>query len=176
MLRRAHLIDYRKHNTLCHSGALWQRTIGHASQTFPNTGSSESPHALVSGQISSTDYLLKTTSELLKCFVTKELMRWQGITSLYGERLRQSPLFASDSTLGKKTGSKAEGRKADDIARPGEARWEDLHKRVVEHVHIREYIMLRILIVLEHSCDRRVLLATDNVPLVGAPRLDSTAH
>jgi len=71
--------------------------------------------------------------ELLKCFITKELMRWPGITALYSEKLRQSPIFAPDSTWGKKTGSKAEGLKPEELAHPGEARWEQLHKRVVEH-------------------------------------------
>jgi 26S proteasome regulatory subunit N5 len=36
--------------------------------------------------------------------------------------------------LGKKTGSKAEGKKAEELDNPGEQRWEELHKRVVEHV------------------------------------------
>ncbi|WWC62599.1 uncharacterized protein I303_105196 [Kwoniella dejecticola CBS 10117] len=48
--------------------------------------------------------------ELVKCFVTKELMRWSGIEQLYGPTLRQSPIFAS-----------------------GQVRWEELHKRVTEH-------------------------------------------
>lgn len=76
----------------------------------------------------------KLRSDLLKCFVTKELMRWPGIESLYGPTLRQSPTFATDSLLGKKTGIKAEGKTAEEIERPGESRWEQLHKRVVEHV------------------------------------------
>lgn len=63
-------------------------------------------------------------------------MRWPGIESLYGPSLRQSPIFASDSTLGKKTGVRAEGKKAEEIERPGELRWETLHKRVVEHVRL----------------------------------------
>jgi 26S proteasome regulatory subunit N5 len=36
--------------------------------------------------------------------------------------------------LGKKTGSKAEGKKAEELENPGDARWEELHKRVIEHV------------------------------------------
>lgn len=68
--------------------------------------------------------------ELLKCFVTKELMRWPSIGQLYGPALRQSPVFAPDSTLGLKTGPTSE-TKTDD--KPGESRWEALHKRVVEH-------------------------------------------
>lgn len=70
----------------------------------------------------------------MKCFITKELMRWPGIESMYGPVLRESPIFAPSSTLGRKTGSKAEGKKAEDLDRPGETRWEELHKRVVEHV------------------------------------------
>lgn len=75
--------------------------------------------------------------ELLKCFVTKELMRWPSIGQLYGPALRQSPVFAPDSTLGIKTGPLADEAKAKnaDAAddKPGDARWEALHKRVVEH-------------------------------------------
>jgi 26S proteasome regulatory subunit N5 len=46
---------------------------------------------------------------LVKCFVTTELMRWPGIVSIYGEFLRKTPVFSS------------------------EKRWEDLHTRVIEH-------------------------------------------
>ncbi|KAF8203025.1 hypothetical protein BJ912DRAFT_942639 [Pholiota molesta] len=46
---------------------------------------------------------------LVKCFVTRELMRWPGIETLYGPHLRKTPVFSS------------------------EKRWEDLHNRVVEH-------------------------------------------
>jgi len=49
-------------------------------------------------------------SNLVKCFVTTELMRWPGIVSIYGEFLRKTPVFSS------------------------EKRWEDLHTRVIEHV------------------------------------------
>ncbi|KAJ3825644.1 hypothetical protein F5880DRAFT_1637017, partial [Lentinula raphanica] len=46
---------------------------------------------------------------LVKCFVTRELMRWPGIIELYGEFLRATPVFSI------------------------EKRWEDLHTRVIEH-------------------------------------------
>ncbi|KAF8898941.1 hypothetical protein BD779DRAFT_1637987 [Infundibulicybe gibba] len=46
---------------------------------------------------------------LVKCFTTRELMRWPGIQTLYGEFLRTTPIFQSDK------------------------RWEDLHTRVIEH-------------------------------------------
>lgn len=49
-------------------------------------------------------------SNLAKCFVTKELMRWPGIESLYGPHLRPTTIFSSDKI------------------------WEDLHTRVIEHV------------------------------------------
>nr|XP_019012784.1 26S proteasome regulatory subunit N5 [Kwoniella pini CBS 10737]OCF51565.1 26S proteasome regulatory subunit N5 [Kwoniella pini CBS 10737] len=58
--------------------------------------------------------------DLVKCFVTKELMRWSGIEQLYGPTLRQSPIFAS-------------GKKLEEIENPGQIRWEELHKRVTEH-------------------------------------------
>ncbi|CAK9784808.1 26S proteasome non-ATPase regulatory subunit 12 [Cutaneotrichosporon oleaginosum] len=71
---------------------------------------------------------------LLKCFVTKELMRWPGIEDLYGPELRKSPVFAPDTTLGVKTGPQAdEERKPDRTVSPGDARWDALHSRVVEH-------------------------------------------
>jgi len=65
-------------------------------------------------------------------------MRWPGIESLYGPTLRQTPVFASESTLGVKTSSRTEEIKPEDSTRPGDARWEDLHKRVVEHVSSAE--------------------------------------
>ncbi|KAF5385454.1 hypothetical protein D9757_005434 [Collybiopsis confluens] len=46
---------------------------------------------------------------LVKCFVTRELMRWPGIVELYGKFLRSTPVFSI------------------------EKRWEDLHTRVIEH-------------------------------------------
>ncbi|KIJ65013.1 hypothetical protein HYDPIDRAFT_89044 [Hydnomerulius pinastri MD-312] len=46
---------------------------------------------------------------LVKSFVTRELMRWPGIESLYGPFLRTTPVFS--------------------IAK----QWEDLHTRVIEH-------------------------------------------
>lgn len=46
---------------------------------------------------------------LIKCFVTHELMRWPGIESLYGGPLKTTPVFQQPE------------------------RWEDLHTRVIEH-------------------------------------------
>ncbi|KIY69133.1 hypothetical protein CYLTODRAFT_430568 [Cylindrobasidium torrendii FP15055 ss-10] len=46
---------------------------------------------------------------LVKCFVTRELMRWPGIAQLYGDVLKKTPVFSL------------------------EKRWEDLHMRVIEH-------------------------------------------
>ncbi|CBQ67980.1 probable RPN5-26S proteasome regulatory subunit [Sporisorium reilianum SRZ2] len=56
---------------------------------------------------------------LLKCFTTPELMRWPGIETLYGPLLRTSPTFAAPPTK--------------QSAKDGAHRWEQLHKRVVEH-------------------------------------------
>ena len=50
------------------------------------------------------------SSNLVKCFVTRELMRWPGIEAMYGTFLRKTPVFESNK------------------------RWEDLHTRVIEHV------------------------------------------
>ena len=57
--------------------------------------------------------------DLLKCFTTAELMRWSHIKEVYESELR--------------TGSSATGvfEQATD---EGKKRWEDLRKRVVEHV------------------------------------------
>ncbi|ODN77543.1 hypothetical protein L202_04715 [Cryptococcus amylolentus CBS 6039] len=72
--------------------------------------------------------------DLLKCFVTKELMRWKGIEDIYGTTLRQSPIFAPGSTLGKKIGVTEKAKKTtEEFENPGDKRWEELHKRVVEH-------------------------------------------
>ncbi|KAF8560192.1 hypothetical protein OG21DRAFT_1401706 [Imleria badia] len=46
---------------------------------------------------------------LVKSFVTRELMRWPGIESIYGPFLRTTPVFSNA------------------------AQWEDLHTRVIEH-------------------------------------------
>jgi len=48
---------------------------------------------------------------LMKCFTTRELMRWPGVEGIYGPTLRNTEVFGKDS--GK--------------------RWEDLHTRVIEH-------------------------------------------
>nr|QBH67401.1 putative RPN5-26S proteasome regulatory subunit [Ustilago esculenta]QBH67519.1 putative RPN5-26S proteasome regulatory subunit [Ustilago esculenta] len=64
---------------------------------------------------------------LLKCFTTPELMRWPGIETLYGPMLRQSATF---SPIASSTNTPTvEGVKVKD----GNHRWEELHKRVVEH-------------------------------------------
>ncbi|KAG8986813.1 hypothetical protein FRB94_002648 [Tulasnella sp. JGI-2019a] len=51
---------------------------------------------------------------LVKCFITHELVRWPSIEGIYGPTLRQTPVFLTGN---------AEGDK----------RWEDLHTRVIEH-------------------------------------------
>jgi len=52
---------------------------------------------------------LELHQNLVKCFVTKELMRWPGIQSIYGSFLRKTQVFKA------------------------EKQWEDLHIRVIEH-------------------------------------------
>ncbi|CDW99534.1 hypothetical protein [Sporisorium scitamineum] len=60
---------------------------------------------------------------LLKCFTTPELMRWPGIETLYGPLLKSSPTFSAPKTK--------------DSDKDGAHRWEQLHKRVVEHnIHV----------------------------------------
>ncbi|KAG8896815.1 hypothetical protein FRB99_008622 [Tulasnella sp. 403] len=51
---------------------------------------------------------------LVKCFITRELVRWPSIEGIYGPTLRSTPVFLV---------------KDED----GERRWEDLHTRVIEH-------------------------------------------
>lgn len=67
---------------------------------------------------------------LLKCFTTPELMRWPGIETLYGPMLRQSPTFSPNpATSSSSSQTEVDGRQVKD----GNHRWEELHKRVVEH-------------------------------------------
>ena len=52
-------------------------------------------------------------SELAKCFVTSELMRWAKMEEVYGPTLRQTAVFSKSSE--------------------GDKRWKELHNRVIEH-------------------------------------------
>jgi 26S proteasome regulatory subunit N5 len=56
---------------------------------------------------------LELQYNLVKCFITRELMRWPGIENIYGPTLRKTAVFI----------------KGDE----GDKRWEDLHTRVIEH-------------------------------------------
>ncbi|KDQ17766.1 hypothetical protein BOTBODRAFT_53290 [Botryobasidium botryosum FD-172 SS1] len=58
---------------------------------------------------------LELHNNLVKCFTTRELMRWPGIESIYGPTLRATAVY----------GSGGDGA--------GDKRWEDLHTRVIEH-------------------------------------------
>ncbi|CAG8526886.1 12562_t:CDS:10 [Ambispora gerdemannii] len=53
--------------------------------------------------------------ELVKCFITPELMRWPRIQELYGVALIQTPVFSQSDEAGKK-------------------RWQELHKRNIRVV------------------------------------------
>ena len=53
--------------------------------------------------------------ELLKSFITVELVRWTKIEESYGTTLKSLSVFDQSTEAGKK-------------------RYEDLHKRVIEHV------------------------------------------
>lgn len=63
-------------------------------------------------------------------------MRWSGIEGIYGPTLRQSPVFALGSTLGKKIGTTEKSHKdvEKNFDNPGDARWDQLHMRIIEHV------------------------------------------
>lgn len=52
-------------------------------------------------------------SELIKCFVTNELMRWPKIEEIYGSTLKETSIFSSDEA--------------------GQKQWNELHNRVIEH-------------------------------------------
>lgn len=56
----------------------------------------------------------KLSSELAKCFVSIELMRWPRIEETYGHALHQTEVFNPSTDEGKK-------------------RWKVLHDRVIEH-------------------------------------------
>ncbi|MBW0509753.1 hypothetical protein O181_049468 [Austropuccinia psidii MF-1] len=73
---------------------------------------------------------IEAVYDLVKCFTTPELMRWPGIQELYGPVLRKSKVFGPKGSNG------LEGDIADDDddeVDPGQMRWQELHKRVVEH-------------------------------------------
>lgn len=59
--------------------------------------------------------------DLLKCFTTSELMRWSQIKELYESELRAGASATGVFDMGTDEGNK---------------RWEDLRKRVVEHVSL----------------------------------------
>jgi len=91
-------------------------------------------------------------------------MRWPGIETLYGPTLRQTPAFSSSSELGKKTGASAEGKDQDELESPGNARWEQLHKRVIEHVSSLVLCSTSCAHIIEPPRDRLILLANLDVP------------
>ncbi|CAH7683721.1 PCI domain-containing protein [Phakopsora pachyrhizi] len=73
---------------------------------------------------------IEAVHDLVKCFTTSELMRWPGIQELYGPALRKSKVFGPRGSIG------LEGdieEYVDPEVDSGEQRWQELHKRVVEH-------------------------------------------
>ena len=71
--------------------------------------------------------------DLLKCFTTAELMRWSYIKEVYEAELRTGP-----SATGVFEEHTDEGKK----------RWEDLQKRVVEHVSLIVFFHLKVFLLL----------------------------
>jgi 26S proteasome regulatory subunit N5 len=59
-------------------------------------------------------FTLDCYSELAKCFVTNELMRWPKIEEIYGSALQETSVFSTADEAGRK-------------------RWSELHNRVIEH-------------------------------------------
>jgi 26S proteasome regulatory subunit N5 len=58
--------------------------------------------------------------DLVKSFTVKELMRWSSMGALYGDTMRASSVFSPPTSSSPST--------------KGDDRWEELHKRVIEHV------------------------------------------
>jgi 26S proteasome regulatory subunit N5 len=75
------------------------------------------------------NWIERGKSNLAKCFTTPELMRWPGIEQLYGPTLRQTRVFGPPGTPGVEGDIEEEGAASE----AGNKRWEELHKRVVEH-------------------------------------------
>ena len=97
-------------------------------------------------------------------------MRWPGLETLYGPTLRQSPVFSEHSTLGAKTEAKADEKKTE-VEKPGNLRWEELHKRVIEHVNLQSPLPRGFLLTqnfvtgfLEYPSHCRLLLSYLDVP------------
>ena len=95
------------------------------SHIFLLASPSATPRVFVVRSFRPADVVLR--SNLIKCFTTPELMRWPGIESLYGDSLRKTKAFGSGSVMG------IDGD-VEEVISKGEARWDDLHNRVVEHV------------------------------------------
>jgi hypothetical protein len=121
---------FRLWNTLCITSSSHHTIMSNLTcfitslriQLWPNFNfTSEQFRSMTSHR--NTDFDL-SCSNLVKCFVTTELMRWPGIESIYGAFLRKTPVFKA------------------------EQRWEDLHTRVVEHVR-----RIRALIIFELQTD-----------------------
>ena len=64
-------------------------------------------------------HLFFLSRDLLKCFTTAELMRWSHVKEVYESDLKKEPTATGVFEPGSDAGDK---------------RWEDLRKRVVEHV------------------------------------------
>ncbi|KAA1110616.1 hypothetical protein PGT21_027739 [Puccinia graminis f. sp. tritici] len=74
---------------------------------------------------------IEAVYDLVKCFTTPELMRWPGIQELYGPILRKSKVFGPPGIAGLE--GDLEDEEVDPTSNSGETRWQELHKRVVEH-------------------------------------------
>lgn len=64
-------------------------------------------------------------------FINPELIRWDGLCSLYMETLRATPVFNPSTE-------------------DGEKRWNDLRNRVVEHVIIQSYLLKYVYLILHY--------------------------
>jgi hypothetical protein len=91
-------------------------------------------------------------SNLVKRFVTKELMRWSGIQEFFGPILANTDVFSGEN---------------------GKKRYEDLHTRVTEHVsHHSQYLRRKkLMVIVEHSRHLRILLANIHQTTHRSPRV-----
>lgn len=72
-----------------------------------------------------------THSDLVKCFIEKQLQRWPNVEALYGGALRQTKVFGSKGTKGVEHDIEEDEKHA-----KGDKRWKVLQDRIVEHVRI----------------------------------------
>lgn len=90
---------------------------------------------------------------VMKSFITQEIMRWSGVGEMYGPFLRGHTVFRDDKL------------------------WEDLHKRVIEHVSSFDRCLSRLALTIrraEYPYHRALLYPNNIFKTSGTPRIAST--